>query len=546
MLAIVIFGIFLSLSYWLFEGEFKGILSTVMEGVKTGQFSNVDNTFASDKTLGPYGNFTVQPTPASDFEFDPATGTLIKYKGTENKIVVPFEIDGVEVKIIGGYFSSESNHVFNEIILPNTIITLEEGAFLYSNLTSISLPNSVEYIGEAAFGYSESLQSIEIGNKLKSIGSYAFMYTTLNGINLPDKSFTIGDNAFMYTPNLKSVYLGGVKSIGELAFMNSGIVTIKVPNTVNTIGEGVFQNTKSLKTITIGSGIDFVSDNLLLGSSVEEITFETGGSDKTFGDVLFTNTNNLSKLVLPQNVNSFNGYSILSNSALKEFTFPGSMKEITEDNKVNMGGSSVEDLRFGEGITKITGTFSELNGKLKTVTLPNSLITLGDSVFYGGDSLTNVNFGANLESIGNDTFVSARLTELSLPSSLKTIGSGAFSGNSLTNLELPNSVTSIGEESFVSNSLTSIKLSTSMTEIPDAAFADNKLTSINIPNNIKRIGNSAFAGNQITSVIIPDSVTSLGSHAFSNANLTTVELPNSFVGKDLTGLFPDTTIITYR
>ena len=518
----------------------------VVEGVKSGPLAKLGDTFDSDKTLGPYGDPTILPTPASDFEFDPTTGTLIRYKGTANRIVVPAEIDGVEVKILGSYFSNASYNVFNDIILPNTITRLEEGSLQNSNITYLNLPNSVEYIGVNAFAYTEYLQSMTFSKNLVEIGEYAFMYSKIKEIKLPDTSFTIGAYAFMYTPNLTSVYLGKATAIGEYAFMESNVSAIIIPNTVTYVGDYTFLRTSNLKTITISSSLETIPKYMLLYSSVDTVIFESGGPDKIFEDGVFNSTANLTTLQLPKNVKTFGGYSTLANSSLTKFTFPGSMKEVTNSNNLNMGGAKISDLSFGEGITSITGTFSELNGKLKTLNLPDSLVSLGDYTF-SGSSLTKINFGSNLESIGDEAFVGGySLTEIDLPESLKTIGDTAFTAHKLTSLELPNSVISIGEQSFASNAITSLKISTSMTSIPYAAFAGNKLTNVVIPNNITSIDTNAFAGNPIKSVVIPDSVTSLGTHAFSNDLLETVELPNSFIGKDLTDLFPENVIITYR
>ena len=99
---------------------------------------------------------------------------------------------------------------------------------------------------------------------------------------------------------------------------------------------------------------------------------------------------------------------------------------------------------------------------------------------------------------------------------------------------------------FADNKLTTLTIPSSVKYIGNHAFANNKLTSITIPNHITKIGAEAFYGNLIKHVVIPDSVTSLGKGAFTSGSLKTLELPHSYIGKDLTGLFPKNVEITYR
>ena len=264
------------MSYWFFAGEFKGILSTVMEGVKTGQFSNMDNTFASDKTLGPYGNFTIQPTPASDFEFDPATGTIIRYKGTDSKIVVPFEIDGVEVKIIGSYFNSASYSVFNEITLPNTVTTLESGAFQGSVITNFNMPNSIINIGDYCFADTLYLQSINFSNNLEDVGDYAFMRSDLQIVTFPSSLKTIGSYVFLDASIRKITFENGSnnKSIGEYAFLQTAdLVSVTLPNTLIALGENTFQSS-GIKALTLPASLEVIPSGLVSGSEIESITIE--------------------------------------------------------------------------------------------------------------------------------------------------------------------------------------------------------------------------------------------------------------------------------
>ena len=82
-------------------------------------------------------------------------------------------------------------------------------AFMYcKSLNSIEIPDSVLSIGDRAFGWCKSLTSIEIPDSVKSIGNYAFWEcTSLNSIAIPDSVKSIGDGAFSWCESLKEIYI---------------------------------------------------------------------------------------------------------------------------------------------------------------------------------------------------------------------------------------------------------------------------------------------------------------------------------------------------
>ncbi|MBO7229589.1 MAG: leucine-rich repeat domain-containing protein, partial [Bacteroidales bacterium] len=116
---------------------------------------------------------------------------------------------------------------------------------------------------------------------------------------------------------------------------------------------------------------------------------------------------------------------------------------------------------------------------------------------------------------GCSSFIS---TSITIPNSVTTIGVGAFSSCSiLTSVTIGNSVTSIGERALAyCSSLTSVTIGNSVTSIGDYAFCDcSSLTSVTIPNSVSSIGVGAFYNcNSLTSVTIGNSVTTIGNYAF--------------------------------
>ena len=152
---------------------------------------------------------------------------------------------------------------------------------------------------------------------------------------------------------------------------------------------------------------------------------------------------------------------------------------------------------------------------LRSVTIPNSVTSVGNRAFLNCSSLTSI----------------------TIPHSVTHIGSSAFSGcSSLTNIIIPDSVTEIGNSAFYGcKSLKSIKIPDSITEVVNLTFCDcTLLESVSLSDSITYIGVGAFQNcTSLTSIVIPDSVTEFGggkitSKPFLNCScLRDIYLPES-------------------
>ena len=164
---------------------------------------------------------------------------------------------------------------------------------------------------------------------------------------------------------------------------------------------------------------------------------------------------------------------------------------------------------------------------LTSVTIPNSVTSIGSSAFRGCTGLTSVIIGDGVTTIRGYAFKDCTaLTSVTIGNSVTTIGDLAFYGcNSLPSITIPNSVTSIGGYAFYGcSSLTSITIPNSVTSIGGYAFKDcTALTSVTIGNSVTTIGENAFCGcSSLTSITIPNSVTSIGDEAFNVCNSLTL------------------------
>ena len=129
-------------------------------------------------------------------------------------------------------------------IIPNSVTKIGDGAFGWcESLQSITIPNSVRSIGDNAFSSCESLQSVTIPNSVKSIGDYAFnSCKSLQSVTIPNSVTKIGDGAFRWCKSLQSVTIpNSVTSIGYEAFSGcESLKSVTIPNSVKSIGNRAF------------------------------------------------------------------------------------------------------------------------------------------------------------------------------------------------------------------------------------------------------------------------------------------------------------------
>ena len=163
------------------------------------------------------------------------------------------------------------------LTIPNSVTTIEEGAFAYcSGFTGdLVIPNSVVTIEPSAFHTCYSFNGdLIIGNSVSTIGSWAFNSCDgLTGIlNIPSNVESIGEDAFVYcnfsgmvvdpeNPNYDSRNDCNAiieTSTNELAF---GCKNTLIPNTVTSIGKNAFKGVTGMTSINIPNSVEVIGDN---------------------------------------------------------------------------------------------------------------------------------------------------------------------------------------------------------------------------------------------------------------------------------------------
>lgn len=164
------------------------------------------------------------------------------------KIVIP---DGV--KSIG-YSTFCFCEDLKEVTLPNSLQSIFGSAFLYcTSLTAVTFPDSLEYIGGKAFNNCKKLKTVKFGNRLQEIANEAFEFCeSLNNIVLPNSMKTIAERAFFGCSALTSVKFGdNITEIGEDAFVGCSMNELILPKNLEELGEGAFRNLSFCERVVV-------------------------------------------------------------------------------------------------------------------------------------------------------------------------------------------------------------------------------------------------------------------------------------------------------
>ena len=179
-----------------------------------------------------------------------------------------------------------------EIILPNRIEIIYEGAFYEAGLESITIPDSVKIIkpdndSYGAFANCKNLQTVNIGNGTEVIGTQAFSgCTKLSRVTIGSGLKMINEEAFHNCKALKTITLpNAVKIIEAKAFYQSGLESIAIPDSVETIRWRAFADCKELKTVSIGKGIKLIRTEAFEDcSNLRTVTIGVENFIATYGD----------------------------------------------------------------------------------------------------------------------------------------------------------------------------------------------------------------------------------------------------------------------
>lgn len=241
---------------------------------------------------------------------------ISRYTGPGGVVAIPETINDLAVSSIGGWaFAGHTN--VTSVTIPDSVNYIAVFAFSgCSGLADVTIPDSVTSLGNFAFDHCASLTNVTIPHSVTNLGDQVFSSCAkLADLTIPESVTAIGDQAFYHCAGLTNVtLLEGVASLGISAFAGCDRLThIEVPNSLTNIGNWAFSDCANLVTITVATSNPAYSSlaGVLFNRSQDALVAYPGGKVGSY--------------VIPDGVTSVRNYAFSDCAGLTRVTIPDSV-----------------------------------------------------------------------------------------------------------------------------------------------------------------------------------------------------------------------------
>ncbi len=346
-----------------------------------------------------------------------------------------------------------------KITIPSNVASIGASAFEGCKaLTTVALSDGtspdlgadmtkVINVGAKAFFGCEALSTVEFSDKLNIISANAFAKTGLLKISIPTSVEYIGEDILLECSKIGTVelpYLGSNKSTnGSIGYFFAGSVpsSLKAVTVLyfqdDVIGTEAFYGCSDVISFSLPSGIVAISESAFKNcSSLNSFSF---GEIMTIGDSAFYGCTSLKDIDLRHveavGDNAFYACEGITKAELTSAMVIGS--EAFEK------CTALATVTLGENTLEIGGSaFYET--AIKSITVPEGIEVLNDYTFGKCANLASVQLPSTLTHIGDGVFRDTAITSISIPDSVTYIGGFAFKNTGITSLKIPVNATFVG------------------------------------------------------------------------------------------------------
>lgn len=220
--------------------------------------------------------------------------------------------------------------IIKKVVINRGVNSIGEDAFSdCSNLTSVTIPNTVAVIGGAAFSDCDSLTSITIPSNVNTIGGSAFSgCDKLSKVTISNGVTTLGNVVFSNCPSLRSIVLpSSITRMGTSTFVNDkNLTNVTLPANIKSIPWGTFQGCTSLRNVKIPAGVTQIGGDAFKGcTNLTTVILPSGLTALTSA---FTGCTSLTHMVIPSGVTSISDHVFYQCTNIKYVTIPASVTSI--------------------------------------------------------------------------------------------------------------------------------------------------------------------------------------------------------------------------
>ncbi len=323
-------------------------------------------------------------------------------------------------KAIGGVLMTKDGKTLVATTVMNGEFTVPAGienigAYAFygqSGLTGVTFSSSIKKIGDNSFYNCANLRKAVFNDGLETIGRQAFQNCRmLAELSLPASVRVLDYQSFTYCSGLTKVVLNdGLEEIGPLAFYGCSLIPeITIPGTVRSFGNSIFYNCTSLTKAVLGEGLSeipsmcFAYCKALISvnypASLKKI--DSGAMYQTsvtkadlkegiefIGDAAFELADLTGPVVLPNSVKTIDNFSFSWNAKMTSFTCGTGLINL-EHHALHMN-ESLENVILNEGLQTIGANGISVNQKLKTLTIPSTVMSIDSLAVNFDTSMTDL------------------------------------------------------------------------------------------------------------------------------------------------------------